>query len=83
MSFIVMVFTCVVGIYGQDCKPWQEERIPHYSTYQECERKARALADNIKAAGPARWRMQLPTDKYQVQIKAFCIIPIIDEVTMG
>lgn len=82
MSFIVIIFTCVASIHGQVCKPWQEERIPYYSTYQECESQARAMAEKIKAAGPTQWQMTLPKE-YQVNIKAFCLIPIIDEVVMG
>jgi len=82
MSFIVIVFTCVASIHGQECKPWQEPAIPHYSTYQECEKKAREMADTIKAAGPSRWQMTLPSD-YKVNVKAFCLIPVIDEMVLG
>ena len=83
MSFIVIVFTCVIGIHGQNCRPWQEDGTPSYSTYQQCERPARARAENIKAAGAGRWQMQLPTEGEHVKVKAFCLIPIIDEVVMG
>jgi len=83
MSFIVIVFTCVIGIHGQHCKPWQEQHIPAYSTYQQCERKARALAQEISEAGPFHWRMQLPEEGERVKVKAYCLIPVIDEVVMG
>ena len=83
MSFIVIVFTCVIGIHGQHCKPWQERAIPQYATYQECERHAREMAESIRSAGVASWKMQLPSEGERTQVKAFCLIPVIDEVVMG
>ena len=83
MSFIVLVFTCIIGIHGQNCKPWQEPGVPEYATYQECERRAREMAENVRQAGPTRWQMQRPSDGERVQVKAFCLVPIIDEVVLG
>ena len=83
MTFIVIIFTCIIGIHGQNCKPWQEHGVPSYSTYQECERHARRMADEIKAAGPTFWDMQMPAQGERAKVKAFCLIPVIDEVVMG
>ena len=83
MSFIVIIFTCIMGVHGQNCRPWQEHATPEYSTYQECERHARVLAESIKEAGPAHWQMQIPKQGERIKVKAFCLIPVIDEVVMG
>ena len=83
MSFIVIVFTCLMGIHGQSCKPWQEPGVREYVTYQECERKARAMTEDIREAGPTRWGMGAVNDGVRVQVKAFCMIRVIDEVVLG
>ena len=83
MYFLVIIFTCFVGIQGQDCRPWQEPGIHRHASYQDCERAVRVLAEDIKRAGPYAWGQTVPTGEYRVSVKGFCMVPVLDEVAVG